>query len=253
METEKSAEKLFSKTALDAKKSKYGRLINPIGKFPTSYLFLCLALISTLLWFAYSYRFENFVTLSGVTLLKNKPIKLVSYHSGIISEKFVSNGDLIESNFPIYSLVNADSDNCNLIPDIECKEEVLIEGTIAGSVEQLYKSPGDHISFNEPLGIIVPSNEEIVFELYIPVGLSERVKLNNVLDVEIVNPFKKSAQVVSSKVVYKSKIPVEKNKSRYYILKTAPIDKAVKISVGSTVTFKIINESKTFFDLVKRL
>ncbi len=246
MDYKNSTEELFSKDALAAKQNKYGRLINPIGKFPTSYLLICLSLIFIFLWFAKNYKFENYVTLSGVTLLKNKPVKIVSQQTGSISKKFVNNGDSVESNVPIYSVVN-----CDLILVAKCEKESLIMGQVNGTVEQLYKSIGDFVKINEPLGIIVPLNDDIVFEFYIPVGLSGKLKLNDVLEVEILNPFASNLNLVSTKVIFKSKIPIEKNNNRYYILTSSPIDQALKVPVGSTVKFKIKNSSKAFFDFIR--
>jgi len=247
-----SEESLFSEQALIAKKEKYGKIINPIGKFPSKYLALCFLFVTGILWFGFTHKFERHITLEGTTILKNKPSRITNNYNGYISSKLVNNGDFVESDQALYKIKSSNDNTCLLEFENDCKKELLIKSKIAGFIEQFYMSAGDYVSVNDTMGLIVPHKNHSFFELYLPINLNEKVFAGMTLEVEIVNPYKSQTRKVESKITYKSRIPVNKKNSRYYFLEAIPVNNNETIPVGAFVTFKILDSSKTIFELIKK-
>jgi hypothetical protein len=252
MESDRSKQSLFSDQALSAKKEKYGKVINPIAKFPTKYLLVCFIFIVSLFWFGITYEFKRHITLEGVSILKNKPSKIINRFGGYISKIQINNGKFVEVNQPIYQINSARDNECLFNEAENCIKDYIVKSTVEGYVEQFYKTNGDYVNVDESVGLVVPKVNQIVFEVYMPIFLNDSLSVGSEVMVEVVNPYRSENLKFKSQITYKSRIPVNRNNNRHFIILVTPLDNVSSVPVGSFVSIKIPDSSKTIFELIKK-
>jgi len=241
-------EMLFLKKALEAKKSSYGSIIQPIGKIPLIAIVMIFFLLFSLGLISYLYKMEKTIGVKGTTLLANKPTKLIGSSSGIVSKVYFSNGNLVKSNQILVELHQNKEDCLESIPP--CEKPVGLIANVDGYIEQFYLTEGDRIREGAVYGIIVPQTKDNLFEFSIPVELIRNISISQ--EVEIFLSSLKNKDPIIGKIIFISIIPINKDSKNYLTVLVKPPLNTRYIPVGTNVEFKIIESNKTIFEMLKR-
>jgi len=229
---------LFLSKAIEAKKSNFGTVIDPIGKFPLLSITLIFILLFGLILLISLYKIERNIKIDGVTLFANKPIKLISNFSGKVSDVFVSNGDYVKTN---QSLLKVKADNISKN----------ITSIVPGYVERLFIAPGESISKGDTYGLLVPKKVDLAFEMKFPIDLVSKVNIGDILNIKVINNYIHQNESFNARVTFISKLPSENKLNSYYTVVLSPQNNNLDLPIGTKVLYNLVESNKTIIEALK--